>query len=232
MLAACAIAATSSCTFIRVPDAKTLEGSRPERVLASDNLETRTFDVPQFIGIDTSVPADINYQMTEGGPAITVTASDNILEKLKFDVEDGILKVYFEDGGQRINVGSKGIKINASSSTLESLVIRGAGDFDADYLKCAGFNVEVSGAGDITLGTVICEGDLSVAVRGAGDIDVNGLECQTLKVDVAGAGDVVLTGKAVSADLSIRGAGDIDARRLDCPDITSNVSGMGSIRRK
>ncbi len=232
ILMAAAVASASSCVFVRVNPNDFNGVKASEFVVGSDNAETNTFTVPQFTGIDSSVPADIDYYMTDGEPTIKVTAPDNILGKMKFDVEDGVLKVYFEDGNQRINVGRTGIKIIASSSTLESLAIRGAGDFDADYLKCSGFNVEVSGAGDITLGSVICEGDLSIAVRGAGDIDVDGLECRTVKVDVAGAGDVVLAGKAESANLSIRGAGDIDARRLDCPDITSNVSGMGSIRRK
>jgi hypothetical protein len=231
ILMAAAVASASSCVFVRVNPNDFNGVKSSEFVIGSNNSETNTFTVPQFTGIDSSVPADIDYYMTDGEPTIKVTAPDNILAKLKFDVENGILKVYFEDGNQRINVGSSGIKVIASSSTLESLSIRGAGDFDADYLKCSGFNVEVSGAGDITLGSVIC-GDLSIAVRGAGDIDVAGLECRTVKVDVAGAGDVVLAGKADSANLSIRGAGDIDARRLDCPDIVSNVSGMGSIRRK
>lgn len=232
ILMAAAVASASSCVFVRVNPNDFNGVKSSEFVIGSSSAETNTFTVPQFTGIDSSVPADIDYYMTDGEPTIKVTAPDNILGKMKFDVEDGVLKVYFEDGNQRINVGSTGIKIIASSSTLESLAIRGAGDFDADYLKCSGFDVEVSGAGDITLGSVICEGGLSIAVRGAGDIDVAGLECRTVKVDVAGAGDVVLAGKAESANLSIRGAGDIDARHLDCPDITSNVSGMGSIRRK
>ena len=228
---AAAAASASSCIFVRV-NPNDFNDLKSEVVFGSNNTDTKTFTVSQFTGIDSSVPADIDYYMTEGEPTITVTAPDNILEKLKFDVEDGVLKVSFADGNQRINVGGKGIKVKASSATLENLSIRGAGDFDAAYLECSGFNVEVSGAGDITLGTVRCAGDLSIAVRGAGDIDVDGLECRTVKVDVAGAGDVVLSGKAESANLSIRGAGDIDARRLDCSDITSNVSGMGSIRRK
>jgi hypothetical protein len=228
---AATVACASSCVFVRV-NPNDFNGMKSEFVFGSNNTESKTYTVPQFTGIDSSVPADIDYFMTEGEPTITVTAPDNILEKLEFEVEDGILMVRFTDGEQRINVGSRGIKVKASSATLESLAIRGAGDFDAANLECSGFSVDISGAGDITLGTVKCAENLSISVRGAGDIDVDGLECRNVKVDVAGAGDVVLAGKAESASLSIRGAGDIDVRRLDCADINSNVSGMGSIRRK
>lgn len=228
---AAAIAATSSCVFVRV-NPNDFSNLKSGVVVGSGNAGTKTFTVPQFTGIDSSIPADIDFFMTEGEPTVTVTAPDNLLEKMNFQVEDGVLMVRFDDGDQRVNVGRTGIKVVASSATLEKLAIRGAGDFDATYLESSGFDVEVTGAGDITLGTVKCTGDVSVAVRGAGDIDVDALECRAVRVDVAGAGDVVLAGKAESASLSIRGAGDIDARSLDCPDITTNVSGMGSIRRK
>lgn len=230
ILMTAAAVSTSSCVFFRINPGD-FSSFKSEFVVGSGNMETRTYTVPQFTGIDSTLPADIDYSMTEGEPSVTVSAPDNLIGQLNFQVVDGVLKVCFDDGDKRVNVGSNGIKVKVSSATLENLSIRGAGDFDADYLECSGFNVEISGAGDITLGTIKCDGDLSIAVRGAGDIDVDGLECQTVIVDVAGAGDVVLSGKAESARLSIKGAGDIDARRLDCSDITSNVSGMGSIRR-
>ena len=124
------------------------------------------------------------------------------------------------------------ITVNASSATLERLSIYGAGDFDCSDLACAGMDVEINGAGDVTFGSIRSEGDVSVSVRGAGDIDLNGLSCKKVSVEIMGAGDVRLVGEAESASLSIKGAGDIDASRLDCEKISTSVAGVGSIRRK
>jgi len=232
ILMAAAAGSASSCVYIRINPGE-FDGLKSDFVVGSSNMESRTYTVPQFTGIDSTIPADIDYSMTEGEPTVTVNAPDNLLGQLNFQVVDGILKVCFDDGDKRVNLGSNGIKVKVSSATLESLAIRGAGDFDAvSGIDCSSFEVNISGAGDVTLNDVRCEEGLAVLVYGAGDIDVNGLTAKTVRVDVNGAGDVVLSGACGSADLSIKGAGDIDARRLDCPSITSNVSGMGSIKRK
>lgn len=229
ILAAVAISAASSCTFIRVSD-KGFDGSGSNRVVASKNMETKSFAVPQFSGIDTSIPADIDYIMTDGEPSIKVEAPDNFIDRLSFEVEDGILMMRFDDNR---NYSYGKITVNASSATLEKLTIRGAGDFNAlSGIDCTGLNIDIQGAGDIDLKGVRCSGDMSVAVRGAGDINVEGLSCRKVTVEVMGAGDADIAGKAESAELSVKGVGDIDVTRLDCQDISSSVAGMGSIKRK
>ena len=228
MTLACAIAAASSCTFIRI-NKDLFEGSGSERVVGSKDLVTRTYNVPQFTAINNTISADVVYHMTDGEPSMTVEAPDNFIDKLNFQVEDGVLMVRFDDD-KRYTMGK--ITVNASSATLERVSILGAGDFDCDDLACAGLDVDVNGAGDVTFDNVRCEGDVSVAIRGAGDIDLTGLSCKKVSVDIMGAGDVRLVGAAESASLSIKGAGDIDASRLDCEKVSTSVAGMGSIRRK
>ena len=230
ILLACTIAAAPSCTFIRI-NKKLFEGSvsGSERVVGSKDLVTKTYSVPQFTGISDMISADVVYRMTDGEPSVTVEAPDNFIDKLNFQVEDGVLIIRFDDDN-KYTMGS--ITVNASSATLERLSIYGAGDFDCSDLACAGMDVEINGAGDVTFGSIRSEGDVSVSVRGAGDIDLNGLSCKKVSVEIMGAGDVRLVGEAESASLSIKGAGDIDASRLDCEKISTSVAGVGSIRRK
>lgn len=226
---ACAVAAASSCTFIRI-NKDFMNASGTEHIIGSKDIVSRSFNVEQFTGIDTTVGADIDFKMSEGEPSVTVEAPDNIIDKLDIQVENGVLMVRLAD--DRYSIRNGNIRIKASAATLESLDIKGAGDFDCLDLDCAAMDVNISGAGDVTFNDLRCESDVNVTVHGAGDIDLDGLSCRKVSVEIMGAGDVRLTGKAESASLSIKGAGDIDARELDCDDISSSVSGMGSIRRK
>lgn len=230
LLSIAALAAASSCTFVRFND-KAFSSAKGDVVKASSESSTNTYTVPQFTGIEAHIAADIIYNMTGGDPTVTVEAPENYLEHLVFDVEDGVLKVEFDDN-RKYSSSSK-IRITASSATLESLTISGAGDFkslagiDAESMK-----VVIIGAGDVDIDGLRCTGDVEVSVSGAGDIDMRGLSCRNAKVVVTGAGDVDLAGKADSADLSIAGAGDIDIRELDVENVSSSVAGVGKIRRK
>lgn len=224
----CAVAAASSCTFVRI-NKGVFNGVGSERVVASKDMVTNTYSVPQFTAIESTIGADIVYSMTEGEPSITVEAPDNFIDHLHFEVEDGVLKVRFDDNR---NYSFGRVSVRASSATLERLSILGAGDFDCNGLESPGMDVNVSGAGDVTFNGLKCEGDVAVTVRGAGDIDISGVICRDISVEIMGAGDAELSGKAESAHLSIKGAGDIDASSLDCDNVTTSVAGMGSIRRK
>ena len=217
----------SSCTFVRI-NKGVFEGTSSDLVVASKDTKTVSYALEQFTGIETSVAADIVYKMGEGEPSIKIEAPENFIDRIKYEVEDGILKISF-DGRQ-----SRGkVLITAQSSTLTRLNIRGSGDFDAPYGIVSPFmDIDIQGAGDINLKGLECLEDVSVVLRGAGDIDISDLSCQNVKVEVLGAGDVDLDGVAESADLSIKGAGDIDIAGLSVADVTTSVQGVGSIRRK
>lgn len=226
-LSAFTLVSLNSCTFVKVNRGMFEKGSS-ERVLPSKETKTVTYDVEQFSGIESSVAADIVYKMTMGEPSIKIEGPENYIDRIGYEIEDGVLKLSFE-GRQ---TGGK-VVITAQSETLNMLSIRGAGDFDAPYgIVTPVMDIDIQGAGDIDLKGLDCLGDVSIAVRGAGDIDISELACQCVKVEVMGAGDVVLKGDAASADLSIRGAGDIDITGLYVDDVKTSVQGVGSIRRK
>jgi len=229
ILAALTLTAASSCTFIKVnPNAFAKMDS--ERVAGSSNLGSRSYTVPQFTGIDLSLSADIVYTTTAGEPSVTVEAPDNLLSNLNFKVDDGVLKVRFDDD-RRYSYNTMRIKV--SSATLESINIRGAGEFNAPSgIDCRSMDIDINGAGEVDLDGLRCEGDLSIVIRGAGDIDVDGLSCKGVTVEMNGAGDVDLSGRADSADLTINGAGDIDISELAVDNVSSSVSGVGKVKRK
>ena len=191
--------------------------------------KTLSFDLPQFSGIELSIAADIEYNMTDGVPGVIVVGPENKIENMNFEVTDGLLRISREDDWKSY---TGNVKVYAKSATLESLDIRGAGDFDApDGLDCSSLDITISGAGDVDMNGIRCSGDMTVNVKGAGDIVLRDLSCENIDVTVLGAGDVTLKGSAQTARLVIKGAGDIDARDLKAADISSNVNGIGTVKK-
>lgn len=228
-LTAVVLAALSSCTFVRINN-KAFNKAVSGRVYPSQTVTTSTYSVPQFTGIDASIAVDVEYIMTESDPMVEIEAPENYIDHLYFPVEDGILKVRFDDDRR---YAYHKIRVKVSSATLESLTIRGAGDFKTSSgIDCSKMDVQIFGAGDVTMDQLNCEGEFNVQLAGAGDIYARGLSCQAVKAAVLGAGDVLLTGNAGSADLKIAGAGDIDISGLDCENVSTSISGAGKVKRK
>lgn len=226
------IAAASSCTFVKVnPNAfDSLMDGKSTRVVVSSNFIHDEYNVPDFNRMDIYLPADVTYEMTEGEPSVDIYAPDNLMEYLRFKVNNGCLMVEFSENIRTNNL--KGLEIKVKSSTLQEVNILGAGDFDIpSRLVCDSFSVAVKGAGDVEIDELKTQGNVDVRIQGAGDVDIENVECDKVTALIQGAGDVDVAGKANSADLTIQGAGDIDISRLQVQDVSSRVQGMGEIRR-
>lgn len=232
-LMAVMIAAASSCTFVRVnPNAfdNVMDGKAAIRVAVSSNFIHDEYNVPDFNRMDIYLPADVTYEMTEGEPSVDIYAPDNLVEYLRFEVNNGCLMVQFSEKIRTNNL--KNLEIRVKSSTLQEVNILGAGDFDIPSpLVCDSFSVSVKGAGDVEVNSVETPGNVEILIQGAGDVDLDHVECDKVTATIQGAGDVEIAGKCNSADLTIQGAGDINVARLEAGDISSKVQGMGSIVR-
>lgn len=206
--AALLVAALSiqSCTFIRFNESGIVNGS--SAVTAVADKVTEVFDLPEFNMVEVQVHGDVAIKQADGESSAEVTFAQNLMEYLQLNVEDGVLVIKMDESKRyRYN----DMDIYLKTPTLNSVVIKGAGDIDI---------------------TELVTDDFSVTIKGAGDVDVDHLECSALNALIQGAGDIRIGGKAESANLTIQGAGDIDVRDLECDDITSKVQGAGSIERK
>lgn len=230
-LVAVLAASVSSCNFVHVNTnlLDKIDGNGT-RVAASSNYITDEYNVPDFNRMDIYLPADIKYEMTEDEPSVNIYAPDNLMEYLRFEVNNGCLMVQYSENIRANNL--KDLKIRVKSSTLQEVNILGAGDFDIPSpLVCESFSVSVKGAGDVEVNSVETTGNVDILIQGAGDVDLEHVECDAVTATIQGAGDVDIAGKCNTASLTIQGAGDIDIRRLEAGDISSKVQGMGSIVR-
>lgn len=226
------VSVVSSCAFIKI-DGKSLKnlieeegGSSSQWITPSGNVETRTYDFDGITAIELASTFDVIY--SQGEPSMTVTASDNVLDALCFELEDGVLK-------NKANLKFKGhdkVTIRISTETIERFSFSGAVDFIAKGpIKAADLSVTVNGAGDLDFQELIAD-NVTMNISGAGDVDIKHLEADTLNVAVNGAGDLDVAGRCDTAVLRVNGAGDIDVHNLDVVNLDTKVNGVGSINKK
>ncbi len=226
-LAACALL-SPACKFISADSLAGTSSDSGEKVTASGNLISKSLEIGEFTAIETKLPCDISY--SAGEPALSVYTSDNIIDKLSFEVDaDGTLAINVKDGYNIRNL--KTLKIRLSSSALRRVKVQGASEFKVeDGLVTDSLGIDISGAAEIDMDGLRTDA-LSIDIKGAGDIDIERLVCGAAELDIKGAGDCTLSGKAESVDVGIKGAGDVDLSELECDNVTTNIKGAGSVER-
>ncbi len=229
VIAACALL-SPSCKFISAEGlAEECSSAAGERVTASGNYITTSLDISEFTRIETKLPCDISYSV--GEPGLSVHTSDNLIDKLSFDIDSGgTLFIDAKDGYTIRNL--KKLKIRLSSSTLCGIRVKGASDIEiGGGLKTDSFGIRIDGSADVKIDGLET-GALDIAIKGAGDIDIENLVCGVASLMIKGAGDCSLAGKARKTDVKIKGAGSVDLTELECEDVTSSIKGAGSVTRR
>lgn len=212
-----------SCTFVRFHDSQTND---KKVVVASKEKGTVSYQVADFDKVFSNLPADITYTMSAETPSVFIEGPENVLEMMNFSVVNGELMITVEDGLRYRSLSDLKIKLNSSS--LESMVMEGAGEFNVPGgLESENFNLTMKGAGDVEIDGLKC-GDVSVSILGAGDVEISDLDCNTVSSSIQGAGDIVLRGKAEKAVIDVAGSGEMDLRNLDVKQIEKN----GNVRIK
>ena len=129
--------------------------------------------------------------------AVEVEADDNLLQLVRTEVQNGVLKIETE---QRVST-SNPIRIRIYAPDIDSLEVSGAAKVNVNDLKNTGFTVDSSGASKIKVAGET--GKLTIDVSGATTVDAEGLRAQDATVEASGASqiDVNVSG-ALKADAS------------------------------
>jgi hypothetical protein len=190
--------------------------STPTTIVASGVPATRDFPLVDFTGADVSV---FTATITRGDAfAVSVTADDNVFDRLVVEVREGVLHLGIAD-----NTTLQGATLSATVTMPEVSSVDGSGgailtvggfqtDVDRDLelsgasqltgeLRAAGLSLDVSGGGIATLSG----GAASLEVDGSGGAIVSALDLPVTDADVelSGGSQAELTVTAeISADLS------------------------------
>jgi hypothetical protein len=146
-----------------------------------------------------------NLSITQGNTeSLSVEADDNILPKIRTDVE-----------GDRLRIGiERGVSVRPTAPIRYTLVLR---DLSA---------LELSGSGKISAGSVRC-GDLTLDLSGSGTIRVDQLTADNIRAEIDGSGDMQIGGKATGQKVQISGSGSYHANQLESNSADISIDGSG-----
>lgn len=175
-----------------------------EAVVGSGVATTEQRQVDTFREIGASGALDVTIEWGEQCQ-VTVDGDDNLVPLVITEVKDGELEVRTPSNTNlRPNIP---LRVMVQCPALTSLDVSGASDVRVASLEADRFELEVSGASE-------------VSVTGS---------CNQLDVDVSGASDVDLAAlTAVNAEFDLSGASRLDLRATD--SIEGEASGASTVR--
>ncbi len=162
--------------------------AQAQKTINDPNAEVR--NVSGFHAIKVSNAIDL-YLSQSDNEAVAVSASEaKYRDRIKTVVENGVLKIWFDnDNDWKLwNSDKKKLKAYVSFKTLERLTASGASDVRVDgVIKANSLTINVSGASDFK--GAIEANSLTVDQSGASDVTVTGGKVGSIKIDVSGASD-------------------------------------------
>ncbi len=172
--------------------------------LTSDNtssyLNGDSRNVGEFSKIDASVGVIVNYKQ-DNNRSVKVIADADKLKYVITEVEDGVLKIYIDNKGQR-NVRFKNLSINVSSPHLKGIKTSSGSIFTAvDTVTDNSLDIEAE-AGSVVKGKFDIKQAAAVNVN-SGSVLKAELNASKLALDISSGANVNLSGQATSAVIDV-----------------------------
>ena len=177
-------------------------------IINDPNVEVRV--VKGYHGIEVSSAIDLYLSQGDGETVAVSAAEIKWRDRIRTEVENGILKIWVDTKGFTWSSGNKKMKAYVSFTTLDKLVASGAS------------NVYVDG--------VISGNSLDIVLSGASDFK-GAIKVNELRLNQSGASDAHITG-TVEGLTSIRssGASDVKGYELVTGSCNANLSGASDVR--
>lgn len=205
-------------------------------------VQTETRVASGFHAIALDMAGDVEVTVGEQY-FVEVQAQQNLLPLLKTVVEDGRLRIFFD---QNVSF-SEGVKVRVSAPAFDAFSIGGSGKITVGSpLNTERLTLDIAGSGDIILpqaeaGEIACiihgsggvqlggtTNQFDVRISGSGDVRAKDLTAANCKADIGGAGTVTCNvTQTLRADIS--GSGDVFY--TGSPTVETQVSGSGSVEK-
>lgn len=175
-----------------------------KRIKGSGNVIKETRQLDSFHAIDVGGAFEIEL-IKSNDEKIIIETDDNIMPYIKTSVSGGELDI---DNTEDINNPTE-LKLTIYYKNLDELEISGAASlYSSDVLKASNFEMDCSGASEITL-----------------KLDIGSLEG-----DFSGASKLELEGQVKSAELDLSGASVLRAYGLEISDLELDASGAATVK--
>ena len=200
----------SSCTYT------TGEGPIVEKGFAKDD----------FKGVELDGSFQVNI-IQGARQNVVVLGQENIIEKLKMDVLDGVLYLSLEPG----NYMNYDLEINLTMPMIELASLSGSGDIKlGTFVGLNELKISLDGSGDIKSdGVLEVKGVTKIEVDGSGDVDLS-IKAEKVFAELEGSGDINLSGTTSILNLSLDGSGDIKTYKLEALRAEVELNGSGDVK--
>lgn len=195
-------------------------------IKGSGNIATQTRNVPVFHSVEThyDIAANIRYGASQ---EVQATGYENLLNVLETTVENGVLKLKFN---QRYNTVRNGnIVANITLPAVRKVTIHGSGDITvSNFTNGTAFSALIHGSGNIKVQNSSFQ-TASARIHGSGDIEARTLQAKEATADVYGSGDIFI---AVTDKLkaTIHGSGSVSY--WGSPTVETALHGSGRVIKK
>jgi hypothetical protein len=192
-------------------------------VINDKNAQVR--NVKGFHGIKIS--GGIDLFLTQGPEAVAVSASNtDYRDRIKTVVEDGVLKIYLDNGWTHWGWNNSKLKAYVSFSNLDELEASGGSDiYGQGTIKVTTLGVHLSGGSDLKGKVDI--GDLTIRQSGGSDVEISG----TVKnLDIHSSGGSDLNAYDLVADMcKISASGGSDSHITVNKELNVEASGGSDV---
>ena len=176
-----------------------------ETLVGSGHPASARREVSGFDGLSVSVPARV--ELVQGTvEAVSVTADDNVLPRVRTFVDHGVLRVRFPSG---LSVRPRTpIAVTVHARSITSIVLAGSAHLTAPRLEADRLAVELAGTAAITL---------------------PGIAARRLSVHTSGHCHAMAAGRVERFELHMAGAGEVNAARLEAARASVRIAGSAQV---
>jgi hypothetical protein len=208
------------------------EGSSSSQVISSSagttaqepsNVTSEPRNVSGFDEVELNGVGNLSIQQA-GSESLTVEAEEDILPKLRTEVENNRLII-----GPEPNTSihtTEPINYKLTVKDLNALKVSGSGNVDAEDISTDELAVTISGAGDVKISGEADSQDIDIS--GSGDYQAEDLESKEVKIDVGGSGSAIVN---VSDELDAEVSGSGSVEYIGDPAVNQDVSGAGEVKK-
>ena len=197
-----------------------------QKKVYDENVEIRS--AKDFHAVQ--VAGGIDLLLTSGEEAVAVSASENkYRDKIKVEVENGVLKISYDDKSKFSFGDKKNLKAYVSYKTLDKLSAVGGCDVVVEgSIKSKDLSINIIGGSEFK-GNVEVE-NLNVELIGGSDMEISGW---AKKVNIEATGGCDLSGYDLKTDVcEIKSTGASDVDIAVSKEISSNATGASDINYK
>jgi hypothetical protein len=195
-----------------------------ETVRGSGNVITEEREVSDFTSIALQGWGKLVIDQT-GSESFSITADDNFLPYIETEVRDRELIISIPSNTMFTDITDLTYQVTVKS--LDGLELTGAGDIEILHLDAEDWQVNLSGAGNITVsGEVDTQ---TIVISGAGGYNAEDLSSQQASIEHSGAGMAVVQ-VSDTLDVNISGVGSVEY--IGDPTVNQTITGLGSIHQR